>query len=34
MERFCNEVDACKAKAYLETDLDKNVAFMRNSGLK
>ena len=27
MERFCKEVDACLAKAYLETDLDKNVRF-------
>ena len=27
MERFCKEVDACMAKAYLETDLDKNVRF-------
>ena len=27
MERFCKEVDACQAKAYLETDLDKNVRF-------
>ena len=27
MERFCKEVDACVAKAYLETDLDKNVRF-------
>jgi hypothetical protein len=25
MERFCGEVDACFAKAYLGTDLDKNV---------
>ena len=27
MERFCKEVDACLATAYLETDLDKNVRF-------
>lgn len=27
MERFCNEVDNCSAKAYLETDLDENVRF-------
>jgi ribosomal protein S18 acetylase RimI-like enzyme len=34
MERFCNEVDACKAKAYLETDLDKNVRFYEKFGFK
>jgi ribosomal protein S18 acetylase RimI-like enzyme len=34
MERFCNEVDACKAKAYLETDLDKNVGFYEKFGFK
>jgi len=27
MVRFCKEVDACMAKAYLETDLAKNVRF-------
>jgi ribosomal protein S18 acetylase RimI-like enzyme len=27
MRRFCHEVDTCLAAAYLETDLDKNVAF-------
>ena len=27
MARFCKEVDVCMAKAYLETDLDKNVRF-------
>ncbi len=27
MDRFCKEVDVCTAKAYLETDLDKNVRF-------
>ena len=27
MERFCKEVDACLAKAFVETDLDKNVRF-------
>ena len=34
MERFCKEVDACLAKAYLETDLDKNVRFYEKSGFK
>ncbi len=34
MERFCTEVDACKAKAYLETDLDKNVSFYKKFGFK
>ena len=32
MKRFCQEVDACKAKAYLETDLDKNVRFYEKFG--
>jgi len=32
MERFCKEVDACKAIAYLETDLDKNVRFYEKFG--
>ena len=32
MERFCEEVDACKAPAYLETDLDKNVRFYEKFG--
>ena len=32
MERFCMEVDACLAKAYLETDLDKNVRFYKRFG--
>ena len=27
MERFCKEVDACLAEAYLETEGDKNVRF-------
>jgi len=27
MGRFCQEVDACQASAYLETDLDRNVVF-------
>jgi ribosomal protein S18 acetylase RimI-like enzyme len=34
MERFCGEVDACNAKAYLETDMDKNVRFYERFGFK
>jgi ribosomal protein S18 acetylase RimI-like enzyme len=34
MERFCKEVDACLTKAYLETDLDKNVRFYEKFGFK
>ena len=34
MERFCKEVDACMAKAYLETDLDKNIRFYEKYGFK
>ncbi len=34
MECFCKEVDACMAKAYLETDLDKNVRFYEKFGFK
>ncbi len=34
MKRFCREVDACFAKAYLETDLDKNVRFYEKFGFK
>ncbi len=34
MERFCSEVDACMAKAYLETDKDENVAFYMKFGFK
>jgi ribosomal protein S18 acetylase RimI-like enzyme len=34
MERFCVEVDACRATAYLETDLDKNVRFYERFGFK
>ena len=34
MECFCKEVDACLAKAYLETDLDKNVRFYEKFGFK
>ena len=32
MERFCWEVDACSAKAYLETEGDKNVRFYEKFG--
>jgi len=32
LERFCKEVDACPAKAYLETDLDINVRFYEKFG--
>ena len=34
MERFCSEVDACMAKAYLETEGDKNVHFYEKFGFK
>jgi ribosomal protein S18 acetylase RimI-like enzyme len=34
MERFCKEVDACSAKAYLETDLDENVRFYEKFGFE
>ncbi|NNK85015.1 MAG: GNAT family N-acetyltransferase [Desulfobacterales bacterium] len=34
MDRFCKEVDTCLAKAYLETDLDKNVRFYEKFGFK
>ena len=34
MERFCTEVDACGAEAYLETDLLKNVRFYEKFGFK
>lgn len=34
MERFCREVDACKAEAYLETDVVKNVRFYEKFGFK
>jgi len=34
MEGFCKEVDACMAKAYLETDLDENVRFYEKFGFK
>ena len=34
MERFCKEVDACLAKAFLETDLDKNIRFYEKFGFK
>ena len=34
MDRFCKEVDACMATAYLETDLDKNVRVYEKFGFK
>jgi len=34
MRRFCQEVDACSAQAYLETDLEKNVRFYEKFGFK
>lgn len=34
MRRFCKEVDACMAEAYLETDFDKNVRFYEKFGFK
>jgi ribosomal protein S18 acetylase RimI-like enzyme len=34
MDRFCREVDACFAKAYLETEGDKNVRFYEKFGFK
>ena len=34
MDRFCKEVDACRAEAYLETDVDKNVRFYKKFGFK
>ena len=34
MQRFCTEVDACHATAYLETDLDINVHFYEKFGFK
>lgn len=34
MERFCTEVDACMAKAYLETDLDKKLQFYKKFGFE
>ena len=34
MERFCREVDACFAKAYLETEGDNNVRFYEKFGFK
>ena len=34
MTRFCEEVDRCNAKAYLETDLDENVLFYNKFGFE
>ena len=34
MQRFCKEVDICRASAYLETDLDRNVVFYEKFGFR
>lgn len=34
MDRFCEEVDKCSAKAYLETDMDENVLFYQKFGFQ
>jgi predicted N-acetyltransferase YhbS len=34
LKRFCKEVDACLAPAYLETDTDKNVRFYERFGFQ
>lgn len=34
MKLFCKEVDKCSAKAFLETDLDRNVTFYEKFGFK
>ncbi|MGD9053548.1 MAG: GNAT family N-acetyltransferase [Desulfobacterales bacterium] len=34
LNRFCKEVDACFAPAYLETDSDKNVRFYERFGFE
>lgn len=34
MARFCEEVDNCCARAYLETDLDENVWFYKKFGFE
>jgi predicted N-acetyltransferase YhbS len=34
LNRFCQEVDACLAPAYLETDTDKNVQFYERFGFQ
>jgi ribosomal protein S18 acetylase RimI-like enzyme len=34
MQIFCKEVDACSAKAYLETDMDENVRFYKKFGFE
>jgi len=34
MQRFCSEVNACKAAAYLVTDLPKNVYFYQKYGFQ
>ena len=34
LECFCREVDACFAKAYLETEGEKNACFYEKFGFK
>jgi ribosomal protein S18 acetylase RimI-like enzyme len=34
LSRFCKEVDACQAPAYLETDSDRNVRFYERFGFQ
>lgn len=34
LSRFCQEVDACSASAYLETDTDRNVQFYQRFDFK
>ncbi len=34
LSRFCHEVDACSAPAYLETDTDRNVQFYERFGFQ
>lgn len=34
MRRFCKEVDNCSARAFLETDLEKNVRFYEKFGFR
>jgi len=34
LSRFCKEVDACLAPAYLETDTDKDVRFYERFGFQ
>ena len=34
LNRFCNEVDAYSASAYLETDTDKNIKYYKEFDFK